>query len=170
MQLDNRVTFKFDQNKPRKYGNIEPAAARYEEMSGKPYWKEVKVKRKDGTLRTVRVKANKKSSIHHLDGDRENDHPLNMFICNNDKEHNELHNQLQQFGTECIKSGILGFDWKDKKYFAAWKPLADWIRRWREKGEPNWHQNEGLRSKDKSFLVQMHQSLFEQTTPKNAAS
>jgi hypothetical protein len=145
MQVDNRVTFWFDQSKKRKYGNLDQAIERYEAMSGKKYYGPNK------------VKINKKSSIHHIDADRQNDHPNNMFICENDKQHSNLHNQLQQATTELIKSGVLGFDWNDKKYFVSWKPLAQWIRSWREKGQPNWHCNVGLLSKDVSFLKQMHQ-------------
>lgn len=149
MQADNRVTFWFDQGKKRKYGNLDQAIERYEQMSGKKYYGPNK------------VKINKQSSVHHIDCDRSNDAPNNMFICENDKQHNNLHNQLHQANAEMIKSGVIGFDWADKKYFIAFKPLADWLRAWRAQGQPGWHQQQGMLSKNKDFLVQMHQALFE---------
>lgn len=158
MELDNRITFWFDQSKPRVYDDLDKAINRYEEMSGKKYWRSTKQKK--GKPR-ARVKANKKGSWHHVDNDRSNGHWMNLFWTEHDQQHSNLHNQLHQAASELIKSGVLGFDWKDKKYFVAWKPLADWLRNWRAKGEPNWHHNEGYRSKDREFLVQMHEALFE---------
>lgn len=144
MQVDNRVTFQFDHSKKRKYGDLGVAIQRYEQMSGKKY-----------------LKKNGKTQVHHIDADRSNDHPNNMFICRDQKQHDNLHMQLQQATSELIKSGVVGFDWRDKKYFVSWKPLADWMRKWRDKDQPNWHCNVGLLSKNKDFLVQMHQALFE---------
>lgn len=148
--MDNRVTFWFDQSKPRKYGNLDKAIERYEEMSGKKYYKP-----------NGKTKRNPKSQIHHISLDRSDDSTNNMFITEDQQQHNGLHLQLQQANTEMIKSGVIGFDWADKKYFIAFKPLADWLRSWRTQGQPDWHQQQGMLSKNKDFLVQMHQALFE---------
>lgn len=141
------VKFDFDVNKPRKYGNTNKAYARYEEDLGRKLTKKEKA-------RTQR---------HHKDLDRSNDHEMNMLIAKDQDQHNWWHNQLHQANSEMIKSGVIGFDWTDMKYFIAFKPLADWLRKWRELGEPSWHHDEGKLSKNKDFLVQMHQALFEDT-------
>lgn len=152
MQVDNRVTFYFDTTKPRKNGNLDKSIARYEAMSGKKYWhesiKRVKQKKKGKKTLTVETvvkkKANSKGQWHHVDCDRSNPHPNNMFWCEDAHQHNNLHNQLFQANAEMIKSGVLGFDWSDKKYFVAWKPLADLMRNWRDEGQPNRHCNANL--------------------------
>ena len=151
MQVDERVVFKFNSNKKRRYDDEKAVYRRFEEQTGEKVTKKL--------LQTAQK--------HHKDLDRENGHPDNIFLTRNQHEHNELHNQLHQANSEMIKSGVIGFDWRDKKYFIAFKPLADWIRRWRELGNPSWHQDEGRLSKNIDFLKQMHESLFE---PKKTAS
>jgi hypothetical protein len=143
--IDKLVKFEFNQKKPRKYGNTDAAYKRMEEDTGRKLTKREK----------------NKTQRHHKDLDRSNDHPLNMIIAKDQYQHNDWHNQLHQANSEMIKSGVIGFDWTDMKYFIAFKPLADWIRKWRDQGRPGWHQDEGKLSKNKEFLVQMHQSLFE---------
>lgn len=145
MQADNRVTFNFNSQKIRKYDNVQAVYDRFTAMTGEPVTKEL--------LKTAQK--------HHKDLDRENGHPDNIFLTRNQQEHNNLHNQLHQANSEMIKSGVIGFDWADKKYFISFKPLADWLRAWRNQGQPNWHHDVGLLSKNKDFLVQMHQALFE---------
>ena len=100
------------------------------------------IESKQANGETVKLKRNGKlrgSEVHHIDHCRSNGHKDNIFICESTQQHAELHNQTFQFIIECIQSGLLGFDWKNKKYFVAFKPVVDWIQSWRTEGRPMRH-------------------------------
>lgn len=59
----------------------------------------------------------KKEPIHHIDFNRLNNNPDNLYLCQNNKEHMDLHYSLEEVARELFISGKLGF--KDGKYF--WK-------------------------------------------------
>ena len=55
--------------------------------------------------------------IHHIDFDRKNNNPDNLYLCENHKEHQNLHYSLEEVARELYRKGILGF--KNGKYY--WK-------------------------------------------------
>ncbi len=55
--------------------------------------------------------------IHHIDFDRLNNNPDNLYICENHTEHQDLHYSLEEVARELFRQGKLGF--KDGKYY--WK-------------------------------------------------
>ena len=57
----------------------------------------------------------KNQPIHHIDFDRTNNNPDNLYLCENHKEHRDLHIALEMIARELFEKGIIGF--KDGKYF-----------------------------------------------------
>ena len=53
--------------------------------------------------------------VHHIDGNKLNNNPENLFITKN-SEHRKLHHQLQKLGFELIQKGIINFN-KEKKVY-----------------------------------------------------
>jgi len=53
--------------------------------------------------------------IHHIDFDKLNNKPSNLYLCKNHKEHRNLHISLEMIGRELFEKGIIGF--KDGKYY-----------------------------------------------------
>jgi hypothetical protein len=128
---ENAITFWYDINQPRRNNGKQEALERWKS------WK------KDHHEPMVRSKGNPRSkgdklremwhSVHHISGERSNGKADNLFICESDKQHENLELQLKQMQIELVNSGAIGFSFGDKKYFVAWKPLADFIKDWREK-------------------------------------
>ena len=56
-----------------------------------------------------------KEVIHHLDGDKEHNHLVNLFLCKDAKEHEEIHKKEQRFTEKMIKYGFIYYDGKDFK-------------------------------------------------------
>lgn len=59
----------------------------------------------------------KEEPIHHIDFDRTNNNPDNLYLCSSHKEHKDLHCSLEEVARELFRKGKLGF--KDGKYY--WK-------------------------------------------------
>jgi hypothetical protein len=55
--------------------------------------------------------------VHHLDGDKLNNIIDNLFLYNNEKEHKEIHSQLEKVTYDLIKKGIIKFNKQTKKYY-----------------------------------------------------
>lgn len=55
--------------------------------------------------------------IHHIDFDRLNNNPDNLYLCKNHKEHMDLHYSLEEVARNLYREGKLGF--KCGKYY--WK-------------------------------------------------
>jgi hypothetical protein len=128
VQIDpntNKMTFWFDVDKKRDNSGKLLAQARVERMTGESF---AKIKKKSGN-----------GSWHHLDNDRSNGHHLNLFWTTSEEQHNNLHNQLHEFASVAIKTGILGFDYGTKKYYTADPAVETHIKKWLHAGQPNWH-------------------------------
>lgn len=59
----------------------------------------------------------KATPIHHIDFDRLNNDPKNLYLCEGHKEHRDIHCSLEEIARELFRQGNLGF--KDGKYY--WK-------------------------------------------------
>lgn len=59
----------------------------------------------------------KKEPIHHIDFDRLNNKPENLYVCRDNKEHMNLHYSLEEIARESYRQGKLGF--KNGRYY--WK-------------------------------------------------
>ena len=57
----------------------------------------------------------RKEPIHHIDFDRLNNDPDNLFICKSNSEHMKSHYSLEEVARELFIRGVLGF--KDGVYF-----------------------------------------------------
>src|SRR3990167_655870 len=55
--------------------------------------------------------------IHHIDFDKLNNNPNNLYLCKNHKEHKDLHYSLEEVARELFRQRKLGF--KNGKYY--WK-------------------------------------------------
>jgi hypothetical protein len=124
------VTFWFNTNKPRKAQGRTEALERWrnwhKELS-KP------ILPQKGNPRSKKDRSREHwHSVHHIDSDRSNGVAKNLFVCESDKQHDNLELQLKQSVTELVQSDTIGFDYGSKKYFIAWPPLADRLRQWRQ--------------------------------------
>lgn len=125
------VTFWFDTNQPRHNQGKKEALER---------WKKFKLESGQELIKYKRNQKSKKDknrqtwhSLHHISGERSNGKADNLFICETELQHENLELQLKQMQIELVNSGAIGFSFGDKKYFVAWKPLANFIKDWREK-------------------------------------
>ena len=53
--------------------------------------------------------------IHHIDFDKQNNDPDNLYLCKNHKEHQRLHYSLEEVARELYRQKVLGF--KNGKYY-----------------------------------------------------
>jgi hypothetical protein len=130
---NNAVTFWYDINQPRRNNGKQEAIDRWKS------WKKEHNEPMQRSKGNPRSKGDKSRefwhSVHHISGERSNGKAENLFICESEKQHENLELQLKQMQIELVNSGIIGFSFGDKKYFVAWKPLADKILEFRNKGE-----------------------------------
>lgn len=57
-----------------------------------------------------------KEIVHHIDGDKINNIPDNLYTCENDKSHQNLHSQLERVSMELVKMGLIKFDHSKGEY------------------------------------------------------
>lgn len=57
--------------------------------------------------------------IHHIDGDRLNNSPSNLYLCSSVYHHRDLHISLELVAFELIKKGCIVFDEREAKYKLA---------------------------------------------------
>lgn len=130
---NNAVTFWYDINQPRRNQGKQEALQR---------WKTWKKEHQELMVRSKGNPCSKRDklremwhSIHHISGERSDGKADNLFICESDRQHENLELQLKQLQIELVKSGAIGFSFGAKKYYITWKPLADFIKQWRAKNE-----------------------------------
>lgn len=58
----------------------------------------------------------KHNLIHHIDGDKTNNNPNNLFICESKAIHQDIHTQLEHLSMTLVKSGVIQFDHTTGKY------------------------------------------------------
>jgi len=59
----------------------------------------------------------KGETVHHIDGNRTNNSQNNLCICENNSTHQKVHISLKNISYMLINYGVIGFDFKRKRYF-----------------------------------------------------
>lgn len=103
-----QLGFWYDHSKPRREEGRPEAVKRYLAISG-----------------AKGHNASKNLHCHHVDCDRSNGHPANLFVCKDESQHSNLHAQLQAMTSFLIKGGLVKFDWAGKFYYVADKYLKE---------------------------------------------
>lgn len=63
----------------------------------------------------------KNEMVHHIDGNKTNNEPENLFICGGYREHMYIHRQLEKISLELVRNGIIKFNEETKKYYIGGK-------------------------------------------------
>ena len=58
----------------------------------------------------------KHERVHHIDGDKLNNQPNNLYICQSNGHHREIHDQLESISMQLVQAGIIQFDILTEKY------------------------------------------------------
>jgi len=58
----------------------------------------------------------KSEPIHHIDFDKLNNDPENLYLCKNHKEHRDLHLSLEMMARRLFTKGAVGFNNKGEYY------------------------------------------------------
>lgn len=57
--------------------------------------------------------------VHHIDGNKLNNHPDNLFVCEGMGEHRQMHNSLESVAFELYAAGYILFDKEKSTYNIA---------------------------------------------------
>lgn len=68
----------------------------------------------------------KKEMVHHVDCEKQNNSPSNLYVCRDDAEHQSLHQQLEEVSSCLVKAGAINFDKENGRYFIA-PQLSNWL-------------------------------------------
>jgi polyhydroxyalkanoate synthesis regulator phasin len=109
-------------NKPKDLGNFYINSGGYVEV-----WvgKHTLPGRAGGYYREHRLMVEKdigrllttKEVIHHIDGDKVNNKLSNLFLCSDDKHHQNVHSQLERVATTLVKEGVIRFSKQSGEYY-----------------------------------------------------
>lgn len=55
--------------------------------------------------------------VHHIDSDKTNNISSNLFVCRNDKHHQNVHSQLERISMDLVKSGAIKFNHDTGEYY-----------------------------------------------------
>ncbi len=58
----------------------------------------------------------KHERVHHIDGDKLNNQPNNLYICQSNGHHREIHVRLESISMQLVQAGIIQFDILTEKY------------------------------------------------------
>lgn len=64
-------------------------------------------------------KLTRKERVHHVDGDKTNNTPNNLYLCADDYEHQKVHGKLERAAMELVQMGILVFNHAEGTYTIA---------------------------------------------------
>lgn len=80
--------------------------------NGKRVWVHIKVAEKK-----LGRKLKEEEMVHHIDGNKLNNDPDNLYVCKNRKEHQTIHSQLEKLAFRLIQKGIIKFNYQEGKYY-----------------------------------------------------
>lgn len=129
-------SWSFDFNKPRNDDGRATAIKAYAKYKG--------LKPNDPKLRG--------KPVHHIDLNRSEGKPSNLFVVRDNAQHTKLHGQLQAMNSFLIKHGYLAFDRFKKFYYAQDQRLKDIFEEISIK-EKNRAKGQELARKDSMSLV-----------------
>lgn len=84
-------------------------AKRY--IDGKKVW----VHRHNAELKYGR-KLDKSEKVHHINGDKLDNRPENLYVCSDRSFHDIVHHSLRKVAFELVKQGVIKFDENSGKY------------------------------------------------------
>ena len=58
-----------------------------------------------------------KEIVHHIDANKINNVPDNLFVCEDDKHHQNVHSQLERISMELVREGVIKFNHETGQYF-----------------------------------------------------
>ena len=58
-----------------------------------------------------------KEKVHHVNGDKLDNHPDNLFVCSDRRHHGIVHSSLEQAAFEFVKRGLIKFNHETGTYF-----------------------------------------------------
>lgn len=64
-------------------------------------------------------KLHKDEVVHHINGDKLDNRPENLFVCSDKKHHGNIHSQLEQIAFELIKKDIIKFNPQTGTYYIS---------------------------------------------------
>jgi hypothetical protein len=60
---------------------------------------------------------NKDEKIHHINGDKTDNRPENLFLCQGHQHHQRVHHSLEKAREEAIKRGLIKFNPNTGEYY-----------------------------------------------------
>lgn len=55
--------------------------------------------------------------VHHINGDKTDNRPSNLYVCTEEFGHRKVHGQLERVAMEAVKAGLIKFDRIKGKYY-----------------------------------------------------
>jgi hypothetical protein len=66
--------------------------------------------------RFLQRKLKRSEQVHHVDGDKQNNNPSNLYLCKNAAEHTKLHKQLEDLAMKLVANGSITFSHTGGQY------------------------------------------------------
>lgn len=58
-----------------------------------------------------------KEIVHHIDANKINNTESNLFVCKDDKHHQNVHSQLERVSMELVRDGVIKFNHETGQYY-----------------------------------------------------
>lgn len=102
----------------------------------------------------------KEEKVHHVNADKEDFRPVNLYLCNDMSHHRKVHAHLETLSMSLVKMGLIEFDHAKGEYSLS-RPMEQFIEE--ELGElletPN-EKDEGNQQPSSADLAEKVQRLF----------
>ena len=101
-------------------GLIDKPKQLHRDIAGYKYWFDYDKKvftHREKIEQQIGRKLTSEEIVHHIDGDKSNDDLENLYLCRDNTEHQQLHDQLQKLSYELCKQGVIKFDKNTGNYY-----------------------------------------------------